>query len=65
MTQQTGRPTVHGLYQPRQLVCACGAEFTAKAPQATYCGNECRIKYGRFGRTYGTIVPRQFGVTKS
>ena len=56
--------TKHGLYKPRELVCPCGKAFTAKAPQATYCSTPCRVKYGRFGRTYGTVVPRQFGWTK-
>ena len=57
--------TTHGLYQPRQLVCPCGRAFMAKKPGATYCSNECRVRFGRFGRTYGTTVPRQYGIAKS
>jgi hypothetical protein len=57
--------------EPRQrtLICQCGAEFDPsrnKRPgSARYCSNACRVRFGRFGRTYGTVEPRQYGWTRS
>lgn len=60
-----GRPLTNGLYAARALACPCGKPFTGRRPEATYCSNECRKAYGRYGRAYGTVIPRQFGVARS
>lgn len=56
--------TSNGLHVQRTLICPCGATFATKNPGGRYCSSACRIKYGRFGRTYGVVVPRALGVTK-
>ena len=53
------------LATPREHTCPCGKAFTSKNPAARYCGNACRVTYGRFGRTYGVVEPRQYGWTRS
>lgn len=50
--------------QPRTIVCPCGETFASKEITARYCSDDCRKRYGRFGRSYGTVVPRVFGFTK-
>lgn len=55
----------HGLYKARTLCCPCGASFTARSPQATYCSNVCRMRYTGYGRHYGQYEPRPLGVTRS
>jgi hypothetical protein len=47
----------------RERTCPCGAPL--KPSQAAYCSNPCRVRFGRFGRTYGVVMPRALGVTKS
>jgi hypothetical protein len=55
----------HGLYVPRTRACdGCQREYTARKPGSTYCSDACRKRFGRYGRSYGTVVPRQFGWTK-
>jgi hypothetical protein len=55
----------HGLYVPRTRRCdGCQQEYTARKPGSTYCSDDCRKAFGRYGRSYGTTVPRQFGVAK-
>lgn len=62
---KTGRPIRHGLYQARPRTCPCGVVFTARSPQATYCGTECRVKFGQYGRTtYGQKPERALGWTR-
>lgn len=39
----------HGLYVKRPRTCPCGVVFTAQSPTATYCGNECRRRFTRYG----------------
>ena len=55
----------HGLYKQRPRTCPCGAVFTAKKPQATYCSNLCRVTFTRWGRTYGQHEPRELKVWRS
>jgi hypothetical protein len=55
----------NGLYAARPRTCPCGKTFTARSPKATYCSNDCRVQFGRYGRAYGTIIPRQYGWAKS
>ncbi len=51
MIERQRRPgeVTHGLYVKRPRTCPCGAVFTARTPTATYCTNDCRRMYGRYG----------------
>jgi hypothetical protein len=52
----------NNLYAARARTCPCGTTFTARSPKATYCSNDCRKHFGRYGRAYGQPAPRQLGV---
>ena len=52
----------NGLHIKRPRTCPCGVVFEARKPAATYCGNDCRRRFTGYGRTYGQVAPRQFGV---
>lgn len=43
----------NGLAVVSTHVCPCGAEFAVRKAAARYCSNACRLRFGRYGRTYG------------
>jgi hypothetical protein len=59
-------PLIHGFYQQRLKRCEhCGQEYVSHKLTSRYCSDQCRITHGRYGRSYGTVIPRQYGVTKT
>lgn len=56
---------IHGAFTARTRHCdACGQEYTAHRLTSRYCSDECRISHGRYGRSYGAVVPRKYGFTQ-
>lgn len=56
----------NGLSKRRPRTCQrCGVVFTATKATARYCSDPCRKASSRYGRSYGTVIPRDLGWTKS
>jgi hypothetical protein len=55
----------HGLCKARSRTCPCGVVFEARKPNARYCSLDCRLKYTRYGRSYGQHEPTPLKVWRS
>jgi hypothetical protein len=58
-------PTVSGLRAAHPRTCPCGTVFTARKASARYCSNDCRLRFTRYGRSYGQYEARKLGWTKT
>ena len=59
----TANATAHGMYLTRERACdRCGTLYPARKPTSRFCSDACRVVATGYGRSYGNIAPRQFGV---